>query len=72
MLECFVHQIGDFQPLSPFLVVYEGLAPRVVVGHLDLVPPLGFSQIQLAQIELAAFLVAFQERKLMDGQHSPG
>ena len=41
----------------------EGLAPRVVVGHLDLVPPLGFSQIKLAQTELATFLVTFQEQK---------
>ena len=63
MRECFVHQIGDFQPLSLFLAVCEGLVQRMVVGHLDLVPPLGFSQIQLAKIELAAFLVAFQEQK---------
>ena len=63
MRECFVHHIGDFQLLSPFLVVCEGLAPHVVVGHLDLMPSLGFSQIQLAQTKLAAFLVTFQEQK---------
>ena len=52
-----------FPTAEPLSCCVRGFGSRVVIRHLDLVPPLGFSQIQLAQTELAAFLVTFQEQK---------